>query len=613
MKLPGTHFKRCTLLVSTILASATFSGAALSQVKATDAYTSQQASQRALNYDIPAVSERQSAGDSATITVNRFRFTEIISETEQAPLTDSELSSIASDAQSKSNNRFSFESLQALADKMTAVFRDRGELLTRVVIPAQQVSGGEVTLAVLRGKLGDVTSLNSKMYDADDFEVVFEEQKGKVIQREPAESALLRVQNQLPGVSSIGVFRPGTSLGEANLVLEVTDEQSVEGFAFVDNYGSQFAGKIRAGLRTQFNNVFGGRDRLITDIVFNEKPDGENDRSSQCCIGGFNWEALTPNLKHGLGIEWFKSDYELGDVDDIELARLGFTGESTKTRVFGNYYQTVNRRLQGTWSYGFSAITAESYVGDREGNTPILLNRDELAEFDLSYQFTRFTEAGDVFYGSIGAVWEVNDGLLVALPTLLGWDKNANNDPTAEGYDPTQPEVRRTRLGTQDSNPVRFVYDLTYDVRLAAPLRAKLRVQGQYSDAVLVPVQQLSLGGPTTVRAYPVGAYVADSASVASADLILQVTSRFSAGLFYDHGYANNNGNSQIPDVSHVNLGGYGLAFNYTFDDYLTFSMSVAKASGVDNGEETLGSDSGGREAVGRDDPQVFASLRINF
>lgn len=189
------------------------------QSQSTSSYESEPSAQNVLNYDIPPVSERADLMEENTqVAVSMLQLYEIVPQGSQARkdlVTDSVINQKLSDFVNEFDGKISFNDLRRIANALTTHYRDSGELLTRVFIPAQTVKEGVFTLAVLKGTLGKVNVSGNDAVENSVFQSAFADQKGKVIKRDLAESALLRVQNLLPGVSSIGVFSPGDTLGPA--------------------------------------------------------------------------------------------------------------------------------------------------------------------------------------------------------------------------------------------------------------------------------------------------------------------------------------------------------------------------------------------------------------
>ena len=589
-----------------------FSGLATAQVQtqSTSAYDSTPPEQSQLEYEVPPVSERSNLlQDNTKVAVTKLELYEIIPQGNEARkrlVTDFTVNDKMAEFLGEFKGQVSFNELRRIANELTQYYRGTGELLTRVFIPAQTVKDGVFTLAVLKGTLGKVNVSGNQSIDTKVFQDAFKSQRGQVIQRDAAESALLRVQNLLPGVSSIGVFSPGDSLGQSDITIEITGEDKTSGYAFIDNHGSAFTGEFRAGIHVDNNNFFGIRDKLSIDIIANEKPEGNDESARVCCIGGFKYEALTSSLQHSFGIEAFRTTYDVGDVGDLSLAALLLSGESTRTRLFGTFHQTVSRATTTSYSYGFSNIKAENFVFDPNLQTNRNTSLDELAELDVAFQFTNFTKGGSVYYGKVLGVLEVQDGVFSLPSEFLGYDSEAN-EPKGDAIAGLAP----SRVGANNGDSFRITSDLNAIYKVSEALRFKVRLNAQFSDDILVAVQQISLAGPTAVRAYPSGAYVADKGAVLSADFIYNVSPYAAISAFFDAAHGQKNAIDDANREEIANFGGYGLGLELRYKNTVTFNLTAAWAHNVDENDLNLGQ--GGREAAGRDKPQVFGSLVVKF
>lgn len=103
-----------------------------------------------------------------------------------------------------------------------------------------------------------------------------------------------------------------------------------------------------------------------------------------------------------------------------------------------------------------------------------------------------------------------------------------------------------------------------------------LQADLQLADRPLVPLEQFSLGGVTTVRGYRQDALVSDNGFLASAELRIPIFSRQSGGFqvipFIDLGTAWNNdsANNNLATPEPGTLMSVGLGLQYDLGDRLT-------------------------------------------
>ena len=99
--------------------------------------------------------ERPALTDTGVkVTVTEIRFTDI-----EGLATQEELNPLVADAIGKA---LSFKELQALADKVTAYFKQKGYFLARAYLPKQDITGGIIEIAVVQGRLEGEAVINRK-------------------------------------------------------------------------------------------------------------------------------------------------------------------------------------------------------------------------------------------------------------------------------------------------------------------------------------------------------------------------------------------------------------------------------------------------------------------
>src|SRR5690606_526766 len=145
--------------------------------------------------------------------------------------------------------------------------------------------------------------------------------------------------------------------------------------------------------------------------------------------------------------------------------------------------------------------------------------------------------------------------------------------------------------------------------------RLFLRVSGQYSDDVLVPMEQFSLGGPNSVRAFAVSEALGDRGYLASLEYHVDApgfgdkASPFGGRpwrevlqfeVFADHGRVSSSSGSLNPSVS---FGGVGAGLTLRVPSFHQFEFRLAAAP------PTHGQD----DATDDDDFRIWSSIGMTF
>src|SRR5690606_11797266 len=125
------------------------------------------------------------------------------------------------------NQGLTIGQLQLVADEITRYYREKGFFLARAVIPAQEVVDGVVVIRVLEGRLGGVQAQGNDSYSFGRLADPFETYLGELVTVDKIEDALLTLQDY-PGLSSVGVFQPGSGVGTADILVNVSDEDTFD-------------------------------------------------------------------------------------------------------------------------------------------------------------------------------------------------------------------------------------------------------------------------------------------------------------------------------------------------------------------------------------------------
>ena len=185
-----------------------------------------------LEVDQPARPALQAAPD-VRFPVERFRIT-------GATAFSAELLSLLRDFQGRD---LGLADLEQAAARITAFYRERGYLVARAYVPAQEIKDGEVEIAVLEGRFGKLELRNtSRLSDELARDTLSEAASGAVIRQAPLERELLLLKD-LAGVDSAATLKPGEEVGTSDLVVDITPTRTFTGTLEADNYGNRYTGR----------------------------------------------------------------------------------------------------------------------------------------------------------------------------------------------------------------------------------------------------------------------------------------------------------------------------------------------------------------------------------
>ncbi len=148
----------------------------------------------------------------------------------------------------------------ALAQALTAYYRNAGYFLSLALVPPQSLDDTTLTLRVIEGYVDRVHIEGDPRVRARLAAIGERIRASRPLRAEVLERYLL-LANDLPGVQLRSVLAPAQTPGAADLTLiaSVTD---MDGFASWDNYGSRYLGPNQGTLGLSFNQLLGGNDQL---------------------------------------------------------------------------------------------------------------------------------------------------------------------------------------------------------------------------------------------------------------------------------------------------------------------------------------------------------------
>ena len=383
--------------------------------------------------------------------------------------------------------------LEDVAVRVTDYYRAQDRILDTAFVPPQTVADGAVNIYVLSGRLGKVDVEGNKRYKAEVLAWPFASELGEPVSRGSMTHSLLNVWDY-PGLlfaqrKANITFVPGEKTGETDIRLQVQEDPLPFNLVLSgDNAGSQYSGEYRARADVYWNNLTGGADQLAVGATYAFDPQNN-----------FYWNVdylrpiFTPDLRIGLGAS--RSAYDIG----ADLADLGIDGITEQAYIRLNYifFQSFRDRLVG--EVRFSRKDAETKQnGDQ-------LSKDELAplEIGIDYLNTDSLLAPEARANQLRLIANYTHGFPNLWGSMDGTDAEEASRIGADGK----------RAGTE------------YDKIVAGLIRKQaffwdsdiwLRANGQFTDDFLVPLEQFAIGGPNSVRAYPVAEWLFDKGYFAS-------------------------------------------------------------------------------------------------
>jgi len=137
--------------------------------------------------------------------------------------------------------------LQRLADRISALYAQKGYPFTQAYIPVQTVRDGVVRLGVLEAHYDSIALRNSSPVRERVLRAAVSGLRpGAPVAQASLDRALL-LASDVPGTEVRGVLRPGSTTGTSQLLVEVTPGPIGQSSVEVDDYGNAATGRERLG------------------------------------------------------------------------------------------------------------------------------------------------------------------------------------------------------------------------------------------------------------------------------------------------------------------------------------------------------------------------------
>lgn len=159
------------------------------------------------------------------------------------------------------NREIELQDIYDLADRLTAIYRTDGYILSQVIVPEQSIDSGRVRLQAIEGFISEVKLVGEQ----NDSERLIAAYAKKIKSRRPLTAHALErymlLINDLPGVYAQATLAPSpTDFGAADLTIHYTRNVYSTGVS-VDNKGGEALGTWRTKFDLQLENVLGLNER----------------------------------------------------------------------------------------------------------------------------------------------------------------------------------------------------------------------------------------------------------------------------------------------------------------------------------------------------------------
>ncbi len=412
-------------------------------------------------------------------------------------LTEQELQSVVAKWK---NRTLTFDDLQNVIADIQEYYSSKNRIV-KALLPEQEIKDGIVSIKIVEGILGDVVveqkSQKPRMA-AETVKKYFKGEKDSVYIDTKDLQRKIFILNDLAGVNAIGTYEQGKKEGESNFKVTVEDTPFFKGELAAANFGSKSTGSNQAIANVSFNNISGIGDLFSVN--------GIKSSGSDYVQGSYAVPILYDGLK--LALNASKLDYQT-------LSSFSSTNQSkgdAKT-YSANFTYPVYR-------------TDRASVNAKVGyETKDYLNTNVLTAATISDY-----KIDNMIAGLNGFLYN-NDQSSISYNANVTFGRLKINDAAQETSDNTSAKTK----GSFE----KLAFNISRNQTLPDLKNTNwlISVDGQTANKNLNSSEQISLGGPYAVRAYPTGQGSGSQGVILKTELQYPYDKNFTFGPFLDVGF----------------------------------------------------------------------------
>lgn len=370
----------------------------------------------------------------------------------------------------------------AAAEKLTKRYRDDGYVLSRVIVPPQELDpkGADIRLEAIEGFIDQV----EWPAEIGGFRDLFSGFTKKIKASRPLNIRILEryllLASDLPGLNfSSTLRRSNTNQRASTLVIEFTDQEHVDAAAQIDNRGTDGRGPLQYTLFGSIHNTLKQHETLqLTYAAAFEFEELQ-------FFGGTYSQVLT---SEGLSAS-ISGNFDRGEPGTAALSAIAF--ESRSFSVVGELsYPLIRRRERNLTLAG--SLFARNLTNEALAAT---LSEDQVRGFRIRAEFDQF----DRFNGVTQVIGTFSQG-------VDGLGSTSNDNPLATRA-AGRVDFTKLELGIS-----RF-QSLPHDFSLVA------RANGQFAFTPLLSSEECTFGGSAFGRAFEPSVLAGDTCIQLSTEL----------------------------------------------------------------------------------------------
>jgi hemolysin activation/secretion protein len=514
------------------------------------------------------IEQKKPVDSEQTVQIKNFQFSG------NKLLTDQELQNIVAKWKDKT---LTFDELQNVITDIQEYYSSKNRI-GKALLPEQEIKNGIVSIKIVEGVLGEVvveqTSPNPRM-SVETVKKYFKGEKDSAYIDTKDLQRKIFILNDLAGISAVGTYEQGKKEGESNFKVAVEDTPFFKGEVAAANFGSKSTGASQALANVSFNNISGIGDLFAVN--------GIKSSGSDYVQGSYAIPIMHEGLK--LALNASKLNYKT-------LSSFSSTNQSEgDSKTYG---------ANATYPvYRTDRISVNAKVGFE---TKEYLNTNSLTAITISDY-----KIDNMIAGLNGYLYN-SDRSSISYNANLTFGRLKINDATQSASDSTSAKTK----GSFE----KLAFNISRNQSLPELFNTNwlVSVDGQTANKNLNSSEQMSLGGPYAVRAYPTGQGSGSQGVIIKTELQYPYNKEFSFGPFVDVGFIKQYINTytdwegQTRAKNDYSLAATGISAKYKYNE---FNVDGTLAYRI--GDNPLRTTTGEQLNADNDYKKVQAWLRASY
>jgi hemolysin activation/secretion protein len=500
----------------------------------------------------PVILQEQKPG-GALVRVTGFAFVG------NTLFSSNELSRLMSNCMGK---EMTFAGLNEAASAITNAYRKKGYFLASLFFPPQTVKPGmPITIEVVEGILENIR-IETNPVKTRTPKSLLENYANQVPREQPLEEGSLTSMviktNELPNISSRILLEPGSRPGTTQATLEVTEGRPYSFSLDIDNYGNHATGENHVGSTMELYSPFHLGDQFSARVQTSTTGDLKNVQAAY----------MMPVTPYGtkIGLNYNYVSYRLDGV--FEALRADGDGHNLTFAITHPFMRQKNLIINAT-------VAGEGRILDDRVESASFINRRHTTSWQTGItgiEKDRVLGGGStsLSLGFVGGQLDIDDSETLTI------DQSSTGLHTKGGYSKLTMALARSQTIYHGLS----LYSGAY---------------GQWANKNLTSSEQISLGGPSAVRAWQQGESYADKGVIATIELryllgsIGELPGTLEVSAFIDHGYALLHTNPTTDTENNTrNLDGAGFGMKwFNANNYSLQTTAAWKIHGESNPTDT--------------------------